>query len=163
VAGITHFLPKTKGNIMPKQIFHFRVFYTRDVYRDIEIAGTDSLYDLASIIIQSFNFDFDHAFGFYSNLKKYYDSAERYELFADLEDVGMESDALSVKNTAINSVFTEKKDMLFFFDYGDCWQFKVHCMSVQPSKKGQKYPHCSLTKGTAPIQYPPFEDEEDAA
>ena len=148
---------------MPKQIFHFRVFYTRSVYRDIEIAGTDSLYDLAGIITQSFNFAFDHAFGFYSNLKRYYDSAERYELFADLEDMEIAPDVKGVSDTLISSVFTEKKERLFFFDYGDCWQFKVHCMSVKPSEKGQKYPHCSLTKGTAPIQYPPFEDEEDAA
>ncbi len=148
---------------MPKQIFHFRVFYTRAVYRDIEIAGTNSLYDLANIIMQSFNFDLDHAFGFYSNLKRYYDSAERYELFADLEDIGIEqdADAKGVNDTLISSVFTEKKDMLFLFDYGDCWEFKVRCMRIKPSEKGQKYPRYCLTKGTAPIQYPPLEDEED--
>ena len=73
----------------------FRASLTSKIYRDIEIAGTGSLYALAQAIVRSFDFDFDHAFGFYSKLKgNIYDSPVRYELFVsrrtfsgELEDI----------------------------------------------------------------------------
>ena len=68
------------------------------LYRDIEIDSGKSLYDLAEGIVRAFDFDLDHAFGFYSKLTgHYFDSPSKYELFADLE--GGESDAKSVKRT----------------------------------------------------------------
>lgn len=40
---------------------------------------------LAQLIVECFDFDFDHAFGFYSKLKgNIYDSPIRYELFVDI-------------------------------------------------------------------------------
>ncbi len=38
------------------------------LYRDIEIDSGKSLYDLAEGIVGAFDFDLDHAFGFYSKL-----------------------------------------------------------------------------------------------
>ena len=49
----------------------FRAQLRPRVYREIEIESTKSLYDLAAAIVQAFDFDFDHAFGFYSKLDKY--------------------------------------------------------------------------------------------
>lgn len=54
--------------------------------RTIAIEGQNSLYDLALAINNAFDFDFDHAFGFFDNLDDPYDSEESYELFSDLED-----------------------------------------------------------------------------
>src|SRR6187397_3024020 len=63
----------------------FRASLRGRLYRDIELPSSGSLEDLAAAIVSAFGFDFDHAFGFYSNLKgDYYRSEERYELFADL-------------------------------------------------------------------------------
>ena len=71
----------------------FRVSLSPKVYRDFEILSAKSLYDLAEQIVRVFNFDFDHAFGFYSKLTGHvFDSPVRYELFADIE-------ARSVKRT----------------------------------------------------------------
>ena len=66
---------------MPRTSTHiFRARLPPRVYRDIEIESTKPLHDLAAAIVQAFDFDFDHAFGFYSNLKgDYYRSEERYE------------------------------------------------------------------------------------
>jgi hypothetical protein len=55
-------------------------------YRVIAIPPERSLYDLAEAITDAFGFDFDHAFGFYNNLKNPFDSSEIYELFTDLEE-----------------------------------------------------------------------------
>jgi hypothetical protein len=82
----------------------FRASLGPKIYRDIEIAGTSSLYTLAQAIVRSFDFDFDHAFGFYSKLKgNIYDSPVRYELFVDIGE--SEGDARSVKRTRVIKAF----------------------------------------------------------
>ena len=78
------------------------------------------MYDLAAAICAAVNFDFDHAFGFYSTLtSRYFDSPEIYELFVDIgESVG--EGAKSVKRTKVAKAFPKVgKKMLFVFDYGD--------------------------------------------
>jgi hypothetical protein len=103
----------------------FRASPRGRLYRDIELPSGGSLEDLVAAIVSAFGFDFDHAFGFYSNFKgDYYRSEERYELFADLgqadEGVG------SVRRTKLSTAFPEAgKKMLFLFDYGDEWLFTV--------------------------------------
>jgi hypothetical protein len=95
------------------------------VYRDIEIARSDSLYDLAEGIVQAFGFDFDHAFGFYTGLtrKTMMQVQPRYELFADM---GESTDAQSVKKTSVARAFPKVgRKMMFLFDYGDEWLFRV--------------------------------------
>jgi hypothetical protein len=132
------------------------------LYRDIEIDSGKSLYDLAEGIVRAFDFDLDHAFGFYSKLAEYYlDSPIKYELFADLE--GGESDAGSVKRTKVAQAFPEVgSKMLFLFDYGDQWQFKVEVIGRGEKVPKAQYPKVVKSVGTAPPQYPdPDEEFED--
>jgi hypothetical protein len=49
-------------------IFRAALQGSASIYRDIEIDPAKSLYVLAEAIVSSFNFDFDHAFGFYTGL-----------------------------------------------------------------------------------------------
>ena len=136
----------------------FRVSLKPKVYRDIEIEGSRSLRDLAEAITGAFDFDFDHAFGFYSKLTgPYQESPERYELFADLEDT--ESDAQSVERTKLAEAFAAVgKTMLFLFDYGDEWRFQVQLTARGETKPKTRYPRLVATMGDAPSQYP---DEDD--
>jgi hypothetical protein len=129
-------------------------------FRVLDISGGKSLAKLAEGIIKAFDFDFDHAFGFYDNLNRYHDSEERYTLFADMEDIDGPSDGKSVKKTKIKDVFVPGKSMLFLFDYGDEWMFSVNCVSVSPAEKGAKYPLVAERKGKSPEQYPAYEEEE---
>ena len=56
----------------------FRASLEPKVYRDFEVADTSTLYALARTIVAGFEFDFDHAFGFYSKLKgNFFDSPVR--------------------------------------------------------------------------------------
>src|SRR3954454_24516798 len=72
---------------MPSRTHVSRVRLWPKAYRDIEIESSKSLYDLAAAIVQAFDFDLDHAFGFYSKLDDYvFDSPVRYELFAGSDD-----------------------------------------------------------------------------
>jgi hypothetical protein len=62
------------------EIFVFRASLRSKIYRELEIAGTHSLYALAQAIVRFFDFDLDHAFGFYSTLKgNVYHAPVRYD------------------------------------------------------------------------------------
>ena len=137
----------------------FRASLTSKIYRDIEIAGTGSLYALAQAIVRSFDFDFDHAFGFYSKLKgNIYDSPVRYELFVDIGEG--EADARSVKRTrAIKAFPSVGTKMRFLFDYGDEWEFLVELINRKPKEPKAKLPRLLISAGKAPAQYPDPEDE----
>ena len=138
----------------------FRASLRPRLYRDIEIDSGKSLYDLAEGIVGAFDFDLDHAFGFYSKLTgHYFDSPSKYELFADLE--GGESDAGSVKRTKVAQAFPDVgSKMLFLFDYGDEWHFKVEVIGLGEKVPKARYPKVLATVGKAPPQYPDLEEEE---
>jgi hypothetical protein len=129
------------------------------LYRDVEIASTASLAALAEAIVAAFEFDFDHAYGFYDKLTgRYHDSPEKYELFADIEEA--DSDADSVQKTAVSKAFAKAgKKMLFLFDYGDEWRFTVELVKLGEKMPGTRYPRLVGTSGDAPDQYPDMDDD----
>jgi Plasmid pRiA4b ORF-3-like protein len=154
---------------MPHATTHIvRARLSPKVYRDIEIESGKSLYALAAAIVRAFEFDFDHAFGFYSKLTGHiYDSPVRYELFADLDDEpfadrNRRSKAGSVKRTKVAQAFPEVgSKMLFLYDYGDNWEFQVEVIGVGEKVPKTRYPKVLAVVGKAPPQYPgPDEDEE---
>ena len=131
------------------------------LYRDIELPSSGSLEDLAAAIVSAFGFDFDHAFGFYSNLKgDYYRSEERYELFADLGEAS--EGVRSVRRTKLGTAFPEVgKTMLFLFDYGDEWLFTVGLIGLGRREPKATYPRVVKRVGEAPPQYPGLEEDEE--
>ena len=137
----------------------FRASLRPKIYRDIEITGTASLYTLAQAIVRSYDFDFDHAFGFYNKLKgNIYDSPVRYELFVDIGEG--EGDARSVKRTRVVKAFPlVGTKMRFLFDYGDEWEFLVELVKRKPKEPQVKLPRLLISAGKAPAQYPDPEDE----
>lgn len=157
-----------KHKIMPKQPCGLR-YYIFDVgiknqkdqkaVRKIQIAETKSLYNFAMLITQAFGFNFDHAFGFYSDFKKYHDSESVYELFTDMGEPTFPR-AKGVKNTKIKQAFKKiGEQMLFLFDYGDGWHFSVELKEIKPAEKWDSKPIILESVGEAPEQYPPCEDE----
>ncbi len=96
------------------------------IFREIEIEASKSLYRLAEAIVKAFDFDFDHAFGFYSGLTptKMMRTLPKYELFADMGEA--DPGVLGVKKTKVADAFPSVgHTMLFLFDYGDDWHFRV--------------------------------------
>ena len=136
----------------------FRVSLASRLYRDIEIRSAGKLYDLAAAIVGAFDFDFDHAFGFYSKTTgNIYASPIKYELFADMG----QSDARSVKRTSIVEAFPAPRSrMTFLFDYGDGWEFRVEMIGYGKKERGLKYPRVLKVLGEAPEQYPTDDDDE---
>jgi hypothetical protein len=146
--------------LMPSRTHIFRVRLWPKVYRDIEIESSKSLYDLAAAIVGAFDFDLDHAFGFYSKLDDYvFDSPVRYELFADLDG---DREAQSVKRTPIAQAFPEPgSKMQFLFDYGDDWRFRVEVIGLGEKAPKTRYPKILKAVGKAPPQYPDPDEMEE--
>jgi hypothetical protein len=128
----------------------FRASLRPKVYREFEIAGSSSLYALAQEIVRCFDFDFDHAFGFYSKLKgNIYDSSVRYELFVDMGEG--EGGARSVKRTRVLEAFPKVgTKMRFLFDYGNEWVFLIELVGQKPKKARVKLPRLLSSAGQAP-------------
>lgn len=128
-------------------------------YRVLAVPESFTLYRLAESIVDSFNFYFDHCFGFYGNIEKWSESEEGYELFAD---IGEESEFKGVKNTKVSKVFSEiGKKMLFLFDYGDEWIFIIELKGVESPKEYVKYPAVVESVGYDPQQYPPVDEKDE--
>jgi len=126
-------------------------------YRIISLDGNKSLYNLAESILESFDFEMDHSFGFYDNMKDTYVSKEGYELFTD---IALGEDFPGVKKTKVKDVYnTLKKKMLFFFDYGDSWHFITQVISVKESKDAEFKTEVIKSVGEAPEQYTDWDDE----
>jgi len=131
----------------------------QEISRDIEVLENINLYKLAKAIIDAYNFDFDHCFGFFSKIveSRYFDSEKKYELFTDLIEEGEDLEptgAGSVKKTKVKDVWRNTGDkMMFLFDYGDSWQFVVKLTGFGEKKSNQKYPRVLQKIGRAPRQY----------
>jgi hypothetical protein len=136
-----------------------RASFKPKVYREIEIEGSKSLSALAEAIVMAFDFEFDHPFGFYGDLKNPQSrEGERYELFADTEDG--DSDAGSVERTTVAQVFgVPGKQMLFLFDYGDDWRFLIEARARGVKDPKRRYPRLVASVGRSPEQYPDLEVE----
>lgn len=147
---------------MKTYIFKTHLFREKKISRDIEIKENVNLYKLAEAIVGAYDFDFDHAFGFFRKITDGWDfvNVEKYELFADLEDQGIEPvDAKSVKNTKVRDVWKQPKDkMLFLFDYGDEWRFVAELIGFGAAEPKIKYPRVVNKVGLAPEQYPEVEE-----
>lgn len=140
-------------------IIQFRISLTKKIYREIEISGDASLYKLAEVINEVFDFNFDHAFGFYDNLKDTYKSKTAYELFADMGEPVHKS-AKSVKKTKVAQAFAvDGQTFAYLFDYGDEWLFEVKRLGGDDRAASKSLWKCTKLAGEAPEQYPdPGED-----
>ena len=121
-------------------IFKVNVLRAKKIVREIEVLENINLYKLAEAIVGAFGFDFDHAFGFFSEITNDWQlnkSEKMYELFADMEDQGIEpTGAESVEKTKISEVWQNIGDkMMMLFDYGDDWRFVVELIGF-----GEKQP-----------------------
>jgi hypothetical protein len=146
---------------MKNKIFTFKISVSPKIYRTVEIAGDCSLFELAEVIIDSVNFEMDHAFGFYNNYKDIYESSEMYELLKDMPDGEACPGAKGVKKQKVCDTFEPKKKMAFLFDYGDDWIFLVECKQITEPLPKTKYPRVIEKIGEAPEQYADYGEDKE--
>jgi Plasmid pRiA4b ORF-3-like protein len=69
---------------------------------------------------------------------------------------------LGVKKTGISQAFPEVgHTMLFLFDYGDNWLFRVTLRTIGEKSARARYPRVVATRGEAPAQYGDDDDDPD--
>lgn len=141
--------------------FTVKLFHDKRIVREIEVVENTSLYKVAEAVVDAFSFDFDHCFGFFSNVSDDWrtmaDSKQKYELFTDLIEEGESLEptgAGSVKKTKASDVWRNLGDqMLMLFDYGDDWRFIIELKEIGKRIVKQKYPRVLKRIGRAPRQY----------
>lgn len=122
-------------------------------YRVLSIPSSKTLESLAMAILKSYDFDSDHMYGFYDNIKKWIKSTEIYTMDGEENPTGY------VDEVSIGQVFDKpKKKMLFLFDYGDEWRFIVELKKeILSEGKVKLSTEIIESVGEAPPQYPDYE------
>ena len=152
---------------MKKTILKLRITLLRSsffsgrsrIYRIIEISDNFTLYNFADAIVSLFDFDFDHAFGFY-DAKSLSKAKIGFELFVDMgEPTG--KGMLSVEKTKLRTLFELIGNTVYFlFDYGDEWWFKIELLDKREIDSEEMYFFKIIeAKGTPPPQYPNIGEE----
>ena len=107
----------------------------REVYRNIEISGEDTLDRLCQIILESFDFTDEHLYEFC-----------------------MEEDEPSTKIILDELRLVEKQKFSLHYDFGDDWMFVITVKKI--SKVAEKIEAC-ITKSKGYIQQYPVWDENE--
>ena len=158
-------MPPTRSSVTPAT-YTFRVrilggVYAppdgRQIWRELELTGDQTLGDLGEAIPLAFGFDDPHLWSFFLSGKPW-DGATEYARSPSPDDgrPARAADRLHIRDAPAG------KEFLFLFDYGDEWHFGVRlvCTSTAPKPDAQ-YPRVVASRGQAPPQYPQVEEEWD--
>jgi hypothetical protein len=126
-------------------IYYFRVSLGRP-WRRIAITGQSDLADLADCIIQAYDFDGDHLYAF--------DLVGRDGQKLSIDSPECRDGDAFADETAIGSLpLDEKQSMLFHYDFGASWRFKVVLEKIVPGDTEIAVPEIVESKGEAPPEY----------
>jgi hypothetical protein len=129
----------------------------RQIWRELELTGEQTLGDLGEAIPLAFGFDDPHLWSFFLSGKPW-DDATEYARSPSPDDgrPARAADRLRIRDAPAS------KEFLFLFDYGDEWHFGVRLVRTGAAPEpGVRYPQVVASRGQAPAQYPPVEDDWD--
>ncbi|HEX7583500.1 MAG TPA: plasmid pRiA4b ORF-3 family protein [Prolixibacteraceae bacterium] len=136
-----------------KGSYIFQVSLGRTVWRKIKISFKHSLEDLHLAIQEAFDFDNDHLYAFFMDGKRY----SRNAYHSPMGDEGPFTDEAIIGELGL---YPGQK-ILYFFDYGDSWEFGVQLLTINEDERPPKKPEIIEIKGEAPDQYPDYEDFDE--
>lgn len=139
--------------VMVDGLYIFKVSLGAKTWRRIGIPATLALDDLSYAILRAFDFDNDHLYQFsYRN---------RFGMSARIAHPYIK-ESPSTAEVAIGELpLRPGMSMEYLFDFGDNWQFDVKLEGIDPADARVKKPKILEQRGTAPPQYPNFEEDED--
>jgi hypothetical protein len=131
----------------------------RQIWRELELTGDQTLADLGEAIPRAFGFDDPHLWSFFLSGKPW-DSTTEYARSPSPDPVGgrraRAADQLRIRDAPAD------KEFLFLFDYGDEWHFGVRLVRTSEAPELHvRYPQVVASHGQAPPQYPAVEDDWD--
>lgn len=136
------------------QIYHFRVLLdsTKDVFRDIEIAETETFEALHQAITRAFNFTGHEMASFYLSNNEW-DKGEEIALM-DMGEPGMGAAPRTMGETRlIDLLQAPGNKLLYVYDFFRMWIFYVELVAIRPAVPGTEYPRVSLMVGVPPGEY----------
>ncbi len=122
----------------------------REVYRVIEISGSESLDRLCEVILSAYDFIDEHLYEFCMDCKMF--SLECYQSYPVEEEA---STRIKIEELGL----LEKQKFALHYDFGDNWMFIINVQKTTPEAQ-YKEPMVTKAKGTIE-QYPVYEDEDD--
>jgi hypothetical protein len=161
-------MPPTRSSVTPPT-YTFRVrilgglyapLDARQIWRELELTGDQTLADLGEAIPRAFGFDDAHLWSFFLSGKPW-DEATEYALSPSPDPAGGGRRARAADRLRIRDV-PAAKELLFLFDYGDEWHFGVRLVRTSEApERHVRYPRVVASHGQAPPQYPAVEDDWD--
>lgn len=128
-----------------------------ECFRVIEIASSDSLYDLHIAIQKAVGFGNDHPFAFHAG------RTWRHRKLVFDDSCNLDESMAVYENTTLAQVYPLPKGLRLFyvFDFGDSWTFSIGRSTKKPSapQVGVTYPRVIKAVGRNPDQYGSYSDE----
>ena len=143
------------------KVFMFRFVYQlkKNVWKEIEICGDQSLEILAAYLIESMGWDNDHLSAFFFPEKRK-DGIWRWYTLYEIGSDGVDNDQYPILHTdevLVSSIDYDKHSKLgFVFDFGDDHRFMVGYKGVRDITKNDKkenFPNVTDQRGVPPEQY----------
>ncbi|MDR1877743.1 MAG: plasmid pRiA4b ORF-3 family protein [Flavobacteriaceae bacterium] len=121
-----------------------------DVFRDIEIKGLQTLWNLYEGIKRAFNLQGDELASFYKSDNNWNQGKE-----FPLEDMSEDGNGDTMSDVYINEAFTKVGDkMLFIYDFMKMWSFYVELLEIIDRKAIGSYPMTVYRFGKMPLKVP---------
>ena len=135
-----------RGESKPKDgIYVFKVSLEKNIWRRIELSSDHTLLDLHNSIQSAYGFDDDHLYSFFMNGKIPSD-----EVFTSpYDDTGPHVDVVRIGDLGL----TVGQNILYLFDYGDMWRFRVELEEIRALGVIPLNPMIIESKGKSPKQY----------
>lgn len=122
-------------------------------YRTILVPTHLSIYQVATAVLNSFEFDNENFFSFHTEFNV--DAKPKFEKSADRLPVSKLKD---VKKNLIDKLFKYVNDTWYMlFDYEDRWWFEIKLIEISDVMTVGKYPRVIDSFEENPVQYPAYE------
>lgn len=127
-------------------VYSFKVSLSKTLWRKIKMSGKHTLGDLHDAIQGAFNFDNDHLYAFYIGGNR---RTGKPVYCKEVREGGKAAEETTIQELGL---FVGQK-LVYLFDFGDCWEFRVELMGIEKEMPLPLTPMIFETKGKSPHQY----------
>ena len=130
-----------------KGLYRFKVSFEKEMYRIIEIAGSDTFEDLHLAIQDAIDFENDHLYYFSLTGKSaVYNS---FAFWSPDGDDGVRTTMVQIGETNLY----KGQQILYYFDFGASWNFDVVLLDIEENTAEPKEYKITQKIGESPKQY----------
>lgn len=143
-------LPKTEQE---QATYIFKVFLDKKTWRKIAISTEDVLESLANIILEAFEFDYDHLYRFIYK--------DRFGRTMNINHPYTEEDPITSEVKIGELSLKLGETMIYNYDFGDNWEFGVLLEAIEAFDPNLSEPKIIDSQGKSPDQYPDSDGWDD--